>query len=164
MCPECGRCRCHSCQQPKRLPHRWMCNNFCLCSADAVIDYATCLCCVKAFMYHCCYEADSEEDSCPDDPCSCAPDEMRTGRWTCLATMAFCLPCLWLYWPLQCGKRAVEACYARHSRQGCRCRNTPTTTTHAPNNANHHHHPALSAINTVTHTPEKRLLDSSPEF
>ncbi|KAK5643633.1 hypothetical protein RI129_007478 [Pyrocoelia pectoralis] len=136
MCPECGRCRCDSCQQPRPLPSRWMCDNHCFCSADTVIDYATCLCCVKGLFYHC-SDADGGA-SCADDPCGCSP-EKRTSRWSCLAALSCVLPCLWCYWPLQCCKRVVEACYARHSRQGCRCR------------------PPLA--NT-----EKRLLDTTPDL
>lgn len=136
MCPECGRCRCDSCQQPRPLPQCWICNNNYLCSADAIIDYASCLCCVKGVFYHC-SESDGGE-SCANDPCGCGPDR-RAARWGCLTVLSCVLPCLLLYWPLQCGKRSVEACYSRHSRQGCRCR------------------PPLT-------TPEKRLLDGSPDF
>lgn len=136
MCPECGRCRCNSCQQPRPLPQRWICNEACLCSADTIIDYASCLCCAKAFFYHC-SETDGGE-TCADDPCGCNP-ERRTARWGCLAALTCVLPCFLLYWPLQVCKSAVETCYARHSRQGCRCR------------------PPLT-------TPEKRLLDSSSDF
>lgn len=136
MCPECGRCRCDSCQQPRPLPHKWVCNNHCLCSADAIIDYVSCLCCVKGLFYHC-SESDGDE-SCADNPCGCGPDR-RAARWGCLSALSCVLPCLWCYWPLQGCKRAVETLYARHSRQGCRCR------------------PPLT-------TPEKRLLDNSPDF
>ncbi|XP_017783939.1 PREDICTED: protein sprouty [Nicrophorus vespilloides] len=140
ICSECGNCRCTSCQQPKPLPECWLCEEKCLCSANTIIDYASCLCCVKGLFYHC-----SESDggtSCADNPCACGPDR-RTARWGCLAALSCLLPCLWLYWPLQCGKRAVEACYARHSRQGCKCR--PKNTPHL-------------------NTPEKRLLDASSDF
>ncbi|XP_023013115.1 protein sprouty homolog 2 [Leptinotarsa decemlineata] len=136
MCPDCGRCRCDSCQQPRPLPQKWVCNNSCLVSADSVIDYCSCLCCVKGLFYHC-SESDGDE-SCADDPCGCGVNR-RAARWSCLAALSCILPCLWLYWPLRGCKRAVEACYARHSRTGCRCR------------------PPLP-------TPEKRLLDSSPDF
>lgn len=115
---------------------RWLCDNHCFCSADAAVDYATCLCCVKGLFYHC-SEADGD-GSCADDPCSCGP-ERRVARWTLLAALSCALPCLFCYWPMQCCKSAVEACYARHSSQGCRCR------------------PPLA-------TPEKRLLDTSMDF
>lgn len=133
MCPDCGRCRCESCQQPRPLPQKWVCNNSYLISADSVIDYTSCLCCVKGLFYHC-SESDGDQ-SCADAPCGCNPDK-RVARWSCLTALSLVLPCLWLYWPLRGCKRVVEACYARHSRTGCRCR------------------PPLP-------TPEKRLLDSS---
>ncbi|CAH1987860.1 unnamed protein product [Acanthoscelides obtectus] len=139
VCPECGRCRCESCQLPRPLPQRWCCRDSCLVSADSVIDYASCLCCVKGLFYHC-GDADSGGESCADEPCGCA-GERRAARWACMGALACALPCLWLYWPLQGCKRAVETCYARHSRTGCRCRRP-----------------------TVLHTPQKRLLDSSPDF
>lgn len=137
MCSDCGRCRCQDCQQPKRLPSCWLCNNNCLCSAETAVDYGSCLCCVKGVYYH--YSnSDSGETSCADDPCGCGPDR-RVARWGCLAVLSVVLPCLWLYWPLQGCKRTVEACYSRYSSHGCTCR------------------PPLN-------TPEKRLLDSSPDF
>lgn len=136
MCSECGRCRCESCQQPRPLPQKWVCGNSCLLSADSIIDYVSCLCCVKGLFYHC-SESDGGE-SCADDPCGCGPDRRR-ARWGCLAVLNCVLPCLWLYWPLRGCKRVVEVCYARHSRTGCRCR------------------PSVP-------TPEKRLLDTSPDF
>ncbi|CAG9819491.1 unnamed protein product [Phaedon cochleariae] len=144
MCPRCGRCRCDSCQQPRPLPHKWVFGNSCLVSADSLIDYVSCLCCVKGMYYHC---GDAEGgESCADDPCACAPHR-RAARWGCLAALSCVLPCLWLYWPLRGCKRVAEECYARHSRTGCRC--GPAQPAHV----------ALAAT-----TPEKRLLDSSPEF
>lgn len=139
ICQNCGKCKCESCKLPRPLPQRWVCDNSCLCSAETIIDYASCLCCVKGLYYHC-----SETDAgatCADDPCSCAPSR-RLARWSCLSALATVLPCLLCYWPLRGCQRAVEAAYARHSRAGCRCPPRP-------------HH-----INT----PEKRLLDSSPDF
>lgn len=53
MCDDCGRCRCESCREPPPLPSRWVCDNSCLCSPESVIDYASCLCCVKGVFYHC---------------------------------------------------------------------------------------------------------------
>ncbi|XP_060530977.1 protein sprouty [Cylas formicarius] len=143
MCPECGRCRCESCQQPRPLPQRWVCNGGCLLSADTVVDYASCLCCVKGLFYHC-SDADGQDGGCADAPCGCAPDR-RVARWGCLAALACVLPCLWLYWPLRGGKRAVELCYARHSRQGCRCRQPPH---------------ASAAAAASRRPPNKRLLDA----
>ncbi|XP_050303006.1 protein sprouty isoform X2 [Anthonomus grandis grandis] len=120
MCTTCGQCKCETCRAPKGLPQCWSCNGGCLLSADSVVDYASCLCCVKGLFYHC-SEADDVDGSCADDPCGCGPDR-RTARWGCLAALACVLPCLMLYWPLRGAKRAVELCYERHSRAGCRCR------------------------------------------
>ncbi|CAG9762805.1 unnamed protein product [Ceutorhynchus assimilis] len=120
MCTVCGRCKCATCRAPKPLPQYWSCNGACLLSADTIVDYASCLCCVKGLFYHC-SEADDVENTAADDPCSCGPDR-RFARWSCLAGIACVLPCLWLYWPLRGAKRAVELCYERHSRSGCRCR------------------------------------------
>ncbi|XP_069683031.1 protein sprouty [Periplaneta americana] len=145
ICPECGRCRCESCRQPRPLPSRWLCNNACFCSAETSLDYASCLCCVKGLFYHCSkdYE-DGATGSCADDPCSCGPHRLL-ARWGCLAALSLALPCLWCYWPLRGCVGLCEKCYARYSSQGCRCE---------PRRA-----PKLSDV-----TPEKRLLDSSPDF
>ncbi|XP_045479205.1 protein sprouty [Harmonia axyridis] len=137
ICSECGRCRCASCQRPRPLPEKWVCGN-CLVSADTIIDYTSCLCCVKGLFYHCSETDGGAGDSCADNPCGCGPNK-RAARWGCLGALACVLPCLWLYWPLRGCKRVVEVCYAQHSRSGCRCQPTVPT-------------------------PEKRLLDSSPDL
>ncbi|XP_048522079.1 protein sprouty homolog 2 [Dendroctonus ponderosae] len=120
MCTTCGRCKCATCRAPKPLPECWSCHGGCLLSADSMVDYVSCLCCVKGLFYHC-SEADDVDSSCADDPCGCGPDR-RVERWSCLAALVCALPCLVLYWPLRGAKRAVELCYERHSRSGCRCR------------------------------------------
>lgn len=148
ICPECGRCRCESCRKPRPLPSRWLCNNACFCSAETSLDYASCLCCVKGFFYHCSkdYELDHDDGSasCADDPCSCGPHRLL-ARWGCLAAVSLVLPCLWCYWPLKGCVGLCEKCYAGYSSQGCRCEPRRD--------------PKLSDV-----TPEKRLLDSSPDF
>ncbi|PSN49005.1 hypothetical protein C0J52_06334 [Blattella germanica] len=148
ICPECGRCRCESCRQPRPLPSRWLFNNTCFCSAETSLDYASCLCCVKAFFYHCSKDYELDRDggpaSCADDPCSCGPHRFY-ARWGCLAALSLVLPCLWCYWPLKGCVELCEKCYARYSSQGCRCEPRRD--------------PKLSDM-----TPEKRLLDSSPDF
>ncbi|XP_044737334.1 protein sprouty [Chrysoperla carnea] len=167
ICPECGRCRCESCQQPRPLPQWWVCDKKCLCSVDAVIDYTSCLCCVKGLYYHCSKDYELERDgdgvSCADEPCSCTPHR-RMMRWGCLLALTTVLPCLLCYWPLRGCARGVELIYAKHSRTGCRCR--PTSSNHHLHNTHHHTH-STSVLHhqqdTLT-TPEKRLLDSSPDF
>lgn len=124
-CPQCDKCRCEGCQKPRQLPSRWLCGKSCLCSAESVLDYATCLCCVKALFYHCSkdHEIDNENGnsiSCADDPCSCLPHR-RTTRWGCLGALSICLPCLVCYWPMRGAISMCAACYASQSRKGCRC-------------------------------------------
>ncbi|KAI8039340.1 hypothetical protein M5D96_008063, partial [Drosophila gunungcola] len=77
----------------------------CLCSAESVIDYASCLCCAKALFYHCARDNDLDCDDgngtpCVDNPCSCGPYK-RTQRWGWLGALSIFLPCLWFYWPMR---------------------------------------------------------------
>lgn len=152
ICAECGKCRCEACRQPRRVPSLWLCDNFCLCSSETAVDYASCLCCVKAALYHCGSKDDDYDDdsSCSvDDPCSCSPHR-RTSRWTCLALASVLLPCLCCYWPLRGCARLFESCYAACSHRGCRC---------SPAAAAPHRHPAT--ISGSSSHPEKRLLRGS---
>uniref|UniRef100_A0A182PNW6 Protein sprouty n=1 Tax=Anopheles epiroticus TaxID=199890 RepID=A0A182PNW6_9DIPT len=136
-CPRCRRCRCEECQKPRPLPSHWLCDKSCLCSAETIIDYASCLCCVKALYYHCSKEHEFEREvmgpdgtietetvSCADDPCSCVPHK-RTTRWGCLGALSMVLPCLWCYWPMRGCVAVCARCYAKHSRHGCRCTQHP---------------------------------------
>ncbi|CAH0717334.1 unnamed protein product, partial [Brenthis ino] len=113
VCAACGRCRCEQCARPRPLPQRWLCGS-CLCSAEACVDYASCMCCAKALFYHC----GGEEDA-GAEPCACGP------RLACVAALALPLPCLWLYWPLRALAAAGAAAYARCRRAGCRCAGPP---------------------------------------
>lgn len=169
-CPQCKRCRCEECQRPRQLPSRWVCDNNCLCSAETIIDYISCLCCVKALFYHCSkdHEIECEGDSisCADDPCSCLPHK-RTQRWAWLSALSLALPCLWFYWPMRGCIAICAKCYARHSRHGCRCpiQNSKQTTGINNNSGLNNGTNNSRTINrTGDLTPEKRLLDSSPEF
>ncbi|XP_053683456.1 protein sprouty [Sabethes cyaneus] len=210
-CPQCKKCRCEECQRPRQLPSRWLCDNTCLCSAETVIDYASCFCCVKALYYHCAkdHELERESDtiSCADDPCSCLPHK-RTTRWGWLGALSLALPCLWCYWPMRGCVALGAKCYAKHSRHGCRCQpqsggslagsilggtaygggggNNHHNGPQSGGNdiADHHHSNTISskftAVNSTSPfgkghhhhhhhhhsdlTPEKRLLDSSPEY
>lgn len=157
-CPQCKRCRCEECQRPRQLPSRWVCDNTCLCSAETIIDYTSCLCCVKALFYHCSkdheMECDGDSISCADDPCSCLPHK-RTQRWAWLSALSLALPCLWCYWPMRGCVAMCAKVYARHSRHGCRC---------PPSGNNNSGASAGRTIRSNDLTPEKRLLDSSLEF
>ncbi|XP_061389185.1 protein sprouty [Musca vetustissima] len=204
-CPRCERCRCEQCQSPRPLPQTWVCNKTCLCSAESIIDYASCLCCAKALFYHCARDNDMDCDDgsgtpCVDNPCSCGPYK-RTQRWGWLGALSLVLPCLWCYWPMRACVAACEKCYGRFARRGCRCQQIGSTSSMFPitsigNNGNnvmvlsnggggggggmqgngsnnskssmHHHNECNSAANRILRkgdlTPEKRLLDSSPEY
>lgn len=223
-CPRCDRCRCEQCQSPRQLPQTWVCNKTCLCSAETIIDYASCLCCVKALFYHCARDQDMECDDgdstlCVDDPCSCLPNK-RTQRWGWLGALSLVLPCLWCYWPMRGCVAICEKCYARHAGHGCRCQAIGSTSSMLPivnigrsgtgganatiggtkssgisggvhsgisgsGNGHHHHHhhhhggggggggggntncsdlSAARILRKCDITPEKRLLDSSPEY
>lgn len=165
MCNFCGRCRCESCREPPPLPSKWLCDNKCFCSADTILDYASCLCCVKGLFYHCADGGggaggiDGEAaGSCADEPCSCTGNR-RAPRWACLAALTLVMPCLLCYWPLKGCVAVCELCYARHAAQGCRC--NPSSLGNA---AGGRHHPIANDIGD-SRDPEKRLLDPvTPEF
>ncbi|XP_068627967.1 protein sprouty homolog 2 [Battus philenor] len=114
VCEACGRCRCEQCARPRPLPSRWLCGS-CLCSAEACVDYASCMCCVKALFYHC--GSGEEEAGTASEPCSCSCGP----RLWCVGALALPLPCLCLYWPLRACAAAGAAAYARAVRAGCRC-------------------------------------------
>ncbi|KAK6617957.1 hypothetical protein RUM44_002399 [Polyplax serrata] len=116
ICSECKRCRCESCRTPRPLPSKWLCGT-CHCSADTIVDYTTCLCCAKAFFYHC---SNDEAVSYESDPCSCSRD-MFYARWGCLGLMSLILPCLFCYWPCRGLVQICESCHQYYSSHGCRC-------------------------------------------
>ncbi|XP_076240216.1 sprouty signaling antagonist, partial [Calliopsis andreniformis] len=164
MCNFCGRCRCESCREPPPLPSKWLCDNKCFCSADTILDYASCLCCVKGLFYHCVDGGgaggiDGEAaGSCADEPCSCTGNR-KASRWACLTALTLVMPCLLCYWPFKGCVALCELCYARHAAQGCRC--NPST---LGNNAGGRHHPIANDIGD-SRDPEKRLLDPvTPEL
>ncbi|XP_017475857.1 PREDICTED: protein sprouty [Rhagoletis zephyria] len=136
ICPRCGHCRCEQCQSPPHLPQTWLCNKTCLCSAESVIDYVSCLCCAKALFYHCARDNDMDCDDgsgtpCVDNPCSCGPYK-RTQRWGWLGALSLVLPCLWLYWPMRGCVSFCEKCYGRIVGRGCRCQQTDSPTNIIP--------------------------------
>lgn len=124
ICPKCQRCRCEPCQRKRPLPTKWLCDDCCYVSAESVIDYMSCLCCVKALYYHCSkdheFEHDSDSSTCADDPCSCGPQHFAS-RWGCMAALSLVLPCLWCYWPMRGCAAICSKCYAKFARHGCRC-------------------------------------------
>lgn len=123
ICERCGRCKCHECCAPRRLPSCWACGQRCLCSAESVVEYGTCLCCVKGLFYHC--SAQDDEDNCADQPCSCTPGH-ACARWGTMGLLALCLPCLCCYPPARLCLALCQRAHDRASRPGCRCSNTNT--------------------------------------
>lgn len=122
ICSQCGKCRCQACTQPRELPRYWLCDNKCECSVQKMVDVCSCLCCVRAYFYHCFKDADGDECSVSDDPCACCEQPHCCKRWTCLGIMSLCLPCLCLYWPLRCGLDCCTSIYNKCSHRGCHCR------------------------------------------
>lgn len=118
-CPNCHRCTCEKCVSPRNLPSDWICKKSCYCSAETALDYASCMCCVKGYFYHCAKDSD-EDASCADDPCSCGPPRCLS-RWACMGLISLFLPCVLCYLPLKGCIDAVEVCYNCCHRRGCRC-------------------------------------------
>ncbi|XP_037087682.1 protein sprouty-like, partial [Pollicipes pollicipes] len=110
VCPACGRCRCEACRTPRVLPQRLLCGRTCLLSADTCVDWASCVCCVKAAAYHC--AASDSGSPAVDRPCACGPAGASCCvRWTALLLLTALVPCLACYWPLRAAARLAEACY-----------------------------------------------------
>ncbi|KAM4696929.1 protein sprouty homolog 3 [Rhinophrynus dorsalis] len=123
ICEECGRCICDECTQVRSLPSCWVCNQRCLCSAENVIDYGTCLCCIKGLFYHC---STDDEDNCADDPCSCSQGSC-CSRWAAMSFLSFFMPCLCCYLPAKGCLKVCQKAYDRVKRPGCRCENHTNT-------------------------------------
>lgn len=123
LCEHCGKCRCTECTLPRTLPACWVCNQECLCSAQSLVDAATCMCLVKGIFYHC--SNDDEGDSCADHPCS--PSHSHCcSRFLCMGLMSVLFPCLLCYPPVKGCLKACQGCYDRVRRPGCRCKNSNT--------------------------------------
>ncbi|XP_020796764.1 protein sprouty homolog 3 [Boleophthalmus pectinirostris] len=123
ICERCSRCKCQECCAPRRLPSCWACNQRCLCSPESLVEYGTCLCCVKGLFYHC--SAEDDEENCADRPCSCSSSH-SCSRWSAMAFLALCLPCLCCYPPARLCLALCQCAHDRATRPGCRCANTNT--------------------------------------
>lgn len=126
VCETCGKCRCTECTLPRTLPSCWVCNQECLCSAQSLVDTATCMCLVKGIFYHC-TEDEDDEGSCADKPCSCSQAHC-CARWSFMAALSFVLPCLVCYLPAMGLAKLGQKCYDKVSRPGCRCKNLQGST------------------------------------
>ena len=133
ICERCGECRCERCGGgvDLQLPGVW-CGARCgYCTPSRAVDVISCVCCVRAVLYHCSADDDIRKPDNHDDddidgcPCSCSGSRSRCRqRWACLAALSGvgCLPCLLLYWPLRALLAAGQAAYnATSRRRGCRC-------------------------------------------
>ncbi|KAJ0062460.1 hypothetical protein NL108_013446 [Boleophthalmus pectinirostris] len=119
-CEECCRCRCPECVRPRVLPSCWMCGHRCVCSAHNVVEYGTCVCCVKGLFYHC---SSDDEDTCADKPFSCSQPHCCV-RWSAVSLLALFFPCLLCYLPARTCLNACQSCYDRATRPGCRCKDS----------------------------------------
>uniref|UniRef100_H3AWU8 Sprouty RTK signaling antagonist 4 n=2 Tax=Latimeria chalumnae TaxID=7897 RepID=H3AWU8_LATCH len=121
LCEGCGKCKCMECTSPRTLPSCWVCNQECLCSAQNLVNYTTCMCLVKGIFYHCTNE--DNEGSCADHPCSCSHSNC-CSRWSFMGALSLVLPCLLCYLPATGCVKLSQKCYDKVSRPGCRCKNT----------------------------------------
>ncbi|XP_064422669.1 protein sprouty homolog 3 [Latimeria chalumnae] len=124
ICEQCGRCKCNDCTAPRSLPSRWICDQRCLCSPENVLDYGTCLCCIKGLFYHC---SSDDEDNCADDPCSCNQGGQCCSRWAAISFFSVLMPCLCCYLPAKGCLKLCQKCYDGIKRPGCRCKNHTNT-------------------------------------
>lgn len=148
MCGECGRCRCAACRSARPLPSAWLCDNWCECSAEKVIDLVSCMCCVKAGLYHCGEgDPDTRDHTWLHTPCSCTSSK-RLLRWSCLAVLSIPLPCLLCYPVLAGATKLAEKVYQAATTTGCRC--SESTAAASP-------HAAAVAASSPTDS-QKRLL------
>jgi len=117
ICRRCGRCRCHACRAPRRLPERWLCDNSVHVSASSVVSCLSCMCAADAVLYHC--GKDTLEDA--------STGNIKGGkwRWLCAAALSLVFPCLCCYLPLKGCQRVTEAAYAKATSNGCRCEENP---------------------------------------
>ncbi|XP_041637439.1 protein sprouty homolog 2 [Cheilinus undulatus] len=118
-CRDCSRCCCSECRRPRVLPYCWMCTRRCMCSAQNVVEYGTCVCCIRGLFYHC---SSDDEDTCSDKPFSCSQQHCCV-RWTTVSVLSLCFPCLLCYLPARGCLAVCQSCYDGVSRPGCRCKN-----------------------------------------
>lgn len=116
-CEDCGRCCCPECSRPRVFPSCWICGSRCMCSAQSVVEYGTCVCCIKGLFYHC---SNDDEDTCADKPFSCTQPHFCI-RWTTVSFVSLLFPCLLCYLPAKGCVAMCQSCYDRATRPGCRC-------------------------------------------
>lgn len=127
ICKKCHKCRCGACTEPQDLPSKWLCGNKCHISADRAVETCSCYCCVQAVFYHCGKDDQDADYVCSSDPCACCSQPNCVKRWTCMALMALCLPCLCCYWPMKGALKCCTMCYNKCRKKGCQCSKTTKT-------------------------------------
>ncbi|XP_032240576.1 protein sprouty homolog 4 [Nematostella vectensis] len=83
--------------------------------SEEVVDYATCMCCVKGLFYHCTKDSE-DEGSMADEPCSCTGPAC-VPRWGCLGVLALLMPCIWCYLPVAGCRKACSSCKYKKTRK-----------------------------------------------
>lgn len=74
---------------------------------DQIIDYCSCMCCMKALFYHC--TKDDDCDSTYGEPYQCEqPSNKCLKRWGFLSVLTCCMPCLLFYAPLKGLQKAAK--------------------------------------------------------
>ena len=82
---------------------------------ERVIDYCTCMICVKGIFYHC----TDEDDDTVDHICSCSGSKGNVfKRWTCLSFLACLMPCLFCYLPAKGCLNLCRKCRSKDKRSG----------------------------------------------
>ena len=112
-CRRCGRCRWADCAPAEQTAT--------LRRARSVVDVLSCMCCVRSLFYHCLRDDAGDELDCSDEPCACTGQRHCAARWSVMAALVPCLPCLCLYLPLRCGVDAVCRHPSMGSARPCRC-------------------------------------------
>ena len=81
---------------------------------EKVIDYCTCMICVKGIFYHC-----SDDDDIVENVCSCSGSKGKVlKRWTCLSILACFMPCLFCYLPAKGCLNLCRTCKSKDKRSG----------------------------------------------
>lgn len=120
FCPRCQRCRCIKCQQSRRLPALRCGQTRVQCLPEDLVDCCSCLWCARVAYRRCSDDfSDDELEATSEALCACT-GRSCCRRWTVLAALTPCLPCLCLYWPLRWLLSACSACY-NCRRRGCHC-------------------------------------------
>lgn len=80
---------------------------------ERVIDYCTCMICVKGIFYHC----TDEDDDIVDNVCSCNGSKGSVfKRWTCLSILACFMPCLFCHLPAKGCLNLCRKCKGKDRR------------------------------------------------